>query len=126
MSVHFQEKFGWFGVIQSKICSKGFSQVEGIDYKDTFAPTANITSIRSLMGIAPQHDLILHQMGVKTAYLNAPIDCKIYMEQAEGFAVQRENGRLVYKMNKFLYGLKQSGRNWNSRLLHSYLQAKSS
>ena len=44
------------------------------------------------------------------------------MEQAEGFEVQREKGRLVYKLNKSLYGLKQSGRNWNS-LLNSYLQA---
>ena len=100
----------------------GFSQVQGIDYKETFTPTANITSIRRLMQIAAQHDLILHQMDVKIAYLNAPIDCEIYMEQAEGFEVQREKGRLIYKLNKSLYGLKQSGRNWNS-LLHSYLQA---
>ena len=74
------------------------------------------------MQIAAQHDLILHQMDVKTAYLNAPIDCEVYMEQAEGFEVQREKGRLVYKLNKSLYGLKQSGRNWNS-VMHSYLQA---
>ena len=107
---------------KARYVAKGFSQVEGIDYKETFAPTANITSIRSLMQIAAQHDLILHQMDVKTAYLNAPIDCEIYMEQAEGFEVQREKGKLVYKLNKSLYGLKQSGRNWNS-LLHSYLQA---
>ena len=107
---------------KARYVAKGFSQVEGIDYKETFAPTANITSIRSLMQIAAQHDLILHQMDVKTAYLNAPIDCEIYMEQDEGFEIQSENGRLVYKLNKSLYGLKQSGRNWNS-LLHSYLQA---
>ena len=73
---------------------------------------ANITSIRILMQIAAQHDLILHQMDAKIAYLNAPIDCEIYMEQAERFEVQRENGRFVYKLNKSLYGLKQSGRNW--------------
>ena len=105
---------------KARYVAKGFSQVEGIDYKETFAPTANITSIRSLMQIAAQHDLILHQMDVKTAYLNAPIDCEIYMEQTEGSEVQRGKGRLVYKLNKSLYGLKQSGRNWNS-LLHSYL-----
>ena len=61
-------------------------------------------------------------MDVKTAYLNAPIDCEIYMEQAKGFEVPGKEGRLVYKLNKSLYGLKQCGRNWNS-LLHSYLQA---
>lgn len=107
---------------KARYVAKGYSQIEGIDYKETFAPTANITSIRSLMQIAVQHDLILHQMDVKTAYLNAPIDCEIYMEQAEGFEVTGKESRLVYKLNKSLYGLKQSGRNWNS-LLHSYLQA---
>ncbi|MCW4346512.1 MAG: reverse transcriptase domain-containing protein [Candidatus Thiodiazotropha endolucinida] len=107
---------------KARYVAKGYSQVEGIDYKETFAPTANMTSIRSLMQIAAQHDLILHQMDVKTAYLNAPIDCEIYMEQAEGFEVPGKEDRLVYKLNKSLYGLKQSGRNWNS-LLHSYLQA---
>jgi len=61
-------------------------------------------------------------MDVKTAYLNAPIDCEIYMEQAEGFETPNsdENERLVYKLNKSLYGLKQSGRNWNM-LLHKCL-----
>ena len=61
-------------------------------------------------------------MDVKTAYLNAPIDCEIYLEQAEGFETPNsdENQRLVYKLNKSLYGLKQSGRNWNM-LLHKCL-----
>ena len=107
---------------KARYVAKGYSQVEGIDYKETFAPTANITSVRSLMQIAAQHDLILHQMDVKNAYLNVPIDSEIYMEQAEGFEVPGKEGRLVYKLNKSLYGLKQSGRNWNN-LLHSYLRA---
>jgi len=74
------------------------------------------------MQLAAQYDLILHQMDVKTAYLNAPIDCEIFMEQAEGFEVPSECGseKLVYKLNKSLYGLKQSGRNWNG-MLHNYL-----
>ena len=54
-------------------------------------------------------------MDVKTAYLNAPIDFEIYMDQAEGLESfsPNENERFVYKLNKLLYGLKQSGRNWN-------------
>ena len=61
-------------------------------------------------------------MDVKTAYLNAPIDCEIYVEQAEGFETPNsdENERLVYTLNKSLYGLKLSGRNWNM-LLHKCL-----
>ena len=77
--------------------------------------------IRVLMQLAAQHDLILHQMDVKTAYLNAPIDCEIYLDQPEGFQIENKDGkRLVYKLNKSLYGLKQSGRNWNT-VLHTYL-----
>ena len=106
---------------KARFVAKGYSQEKGVDYNETFAPTANLSSIRSLMQIAAQHDLILHQMDVKTAYLNAPIDCEIYMEQPEGFEISSENGeKLVYRLNKSLYGLKQSGRNWNS-MLHSYL-----
>lgn len=59
--------------------------MKGVDYKETFDPTANLPPVRALLQIAAQHDLILHQMDVKTAYLNAPIDCEIYMDQAEGF-----------------------------------------
>ena len=60
-------------------------------------------------------------MDVKTAYLNAQIDCEIYLDQPEGFQIENKDGkRLVYKLNKSLYGLKQSGRNWNT-VLHTYL-----
>ena len=70
---------------------------------------------------AAKHDLILNQIDVKIAYLHAPIDCEIYMDQAKGFETSSDSGeKLVYKLNKSLYGLKQSGRNWNS-LLHNHL-----
>lgn len=73
------------------------------------------------MQIAAQHDLVLHQMDVKTTYLNAPIDYEIYMDQAEGFEGPLDGeGKLVYKLNKSLYGLKQSCRNWN-HVLHCFL-----
>ena len=80
-----------------------------------------MTSVRALMQIACQEDLIVHQMDVKTAYLNAPIDCEIYVEQPQGYTVSGKNGeKLVWRLKKSLYGLKQSGRNWNN-LLHSHL-----
>lgn len=64
----------------------------GIDYNETFSPTADITSVRVLMQLAAQYDLKLHQMDVKTAYLHAPIDCEIYMKQPEGFEVESKTG----------------------------------
>jgi len=106
---------------KARYVAKGYSQVKGMDYEETFAPTAKMTTLRVLMQLAAQNDLILHQMDVKTAYLNAPIDCDIYMEQPEGFEEPGNgNEKVVYKLNRSLYGLKQSGRNWNS-LLHGYL-----
>ena len=61
------------------------------------------------------------QMDVKTAYLNAPIDCELYEEQPEGYIKTNKQGeKLVWKLKKSLYGLKQSGRNWNN-LLHGHL-----
>ena len=74
-----------------------------------------------LMQQAVQNDMITHQMDVKMAYLNAPIDCDIYIQQPEGFEKIGKNGEtLVCKLKKSLYGLKQSGRNWNN-MLHNYL-----
>ena len=101
--------------------AKGYSQKMGVDYGETFSPTANLTSVRVLMQKAAQENLILHQMDVKTAYLNAPIDCEIYMEQPEGYEVKSSSQeKLVCKLERSLYGLKQSGRNWN-KVLHEHL-----
>ena len=108
---------------KARYVAKGYSEVRGVDFQETFAPTAYLTSLRVLMQMAAQHDLVLHQMDVKTAYLNTPIDCEIYMDQAEGFEVPSSSGgRLKYKLksNKSLYGLKQSGRNRN-HVLHCFL-----
>lgn len=106
---------------KARYVAKGYSQVEGLDYSETFSPTANLTSLRVLMQLATQHDFTLHQMDVKAAYLHAPIDHEIYMEQPEGFHVKSKKGvQLVCKLNKSIYGLKQSGRNWNL-MLHDFL-----
>ena len=107
--------------LKARYVAKGYSQVEGIDYQETFAPTANITSVRVLMQLTAQYNLTVHQMDVKTAYLHAPIDQEIFMDQPEGFATMSGNEeRMVYKLRKSLYGLKQSGRNWN-KVLHEHL-----
>ena len=103
---------------KARYVAKGYSQIEGIDYKETFSPTAKLTSIRMLMQIAVQENLIVHQMDVKTAYLNADIDTELYVEQPKGFI--DTDRKLVWKLKKSLYGLKQSGRNWNN-LLHKCL-----
>ena len=104
--------------------AKGYSQVENIDYNETFSPTARVASIRMLMNITVQNDFVVHQMDAKTAYLHADIDCEIYVEQPKGYVQTDSKGvEYVLKLNKSLYGLKQSGRNWNN-MLHDFLISK--
>ena len=79
-------------IFKARYVAKGYSQTEGIDYHETFAPTANLTSVRALMQVAVQNDLIVHQMDVKTAYLHAPIDEEIFLEQPQGFEKTSETG----------------------------------
>ena len=79
---------------KARYVARGFSRVSGINYYETFSPTARLTSIRVLMQIAVQHGLLLHQMDVKTSYLNANIDCEIYIEQPQGF--QKGENRVCY------------------------------
>ena len=106
---------------KARYVAKGYNQIKGIDYTKTFSPTANITSMRALMQIAAHNNLTVYQMDVKTAFLHAPIDTEIYLEQPEGFEVKSNDGeKLVYRLKKSIYGLKQSGRNWN-RVLHDHL-----
>ncbi|RUS85697.1 hypothetical protein EGW08_006573 [Elysia chlorotica] len=77
---------------KARFVAKGYSQMPGIDFKETFSPTARITSVRAMTQIAVQNDLTIHQMDVKSAYLNAPIDCELYVEQPEGFEVEGKPG----------------------------------
>ena len=107
--------------LKARYVAKGYSQIHGIDYDETFSPTANIISVRILMQLAAQYNLSVHQMDVKAAFLHAPIEHEIFIEQPEGFQELSENGvKLVYRLKKSLYGLKQSGRNWN-KVLDEYL-----
>lgn len=76
------------GKYKARYVAKGYNQSFGIDCDKTFSPTANLTSIRVLMQCAIQENLILHQMDVKTAYLHAPIDFEVYVEQLERYEVK--------------------------------------
>ncbi|KAL0436247.1 UNVERIFIED_CONTAM: Retrovirus-related Pol polyprotein from transposon TNT 1-94 [Sesamum radiatum] len=72
---------------KARLVAKGFKRKEGLDFFDTYSPVTRITSIRVLIAIAALYDLEIHQMDVKTAFLNGELDEEIYMEQPEGFVV---------------------------------------
>ena len=100
--------------------ARGFSQVEGVDYEETFALVARYTSIRSIISIAAKMGWKIHQMDVKTAFLNGFIQEEVYTEQPQGFEVHWKESH-VCKLKKELYGLKQAPRAWYSRI-DTYLQ----
>lgn len=113
----FRRKYNTDGSIQTfkaRLVAKGFKQRKGIDYFDTYAPVARITSIRVLMAIASIYNLFVHQMDVKTAFLNGDLDEEVYMEQPEGFVLPG-NEHKVCKLIKSLYGLKQAPKQWHEK-----------
>ena len=96
---------------KARLVAKGFSQVDDLDYEETFSPVARYTSIRTILAIANQLNLEVHQMDVSTAFLNGELQEEIYMTQPEGYIVKRKE-HLVCKLNKSMYGLKQASRYW--------------
>lgn len=97
---------------KARLVAKGYSQKENIDFFDTFSPVARITSIRVLIVVAALHNLVNHQMDVKSAFLNGELEEEIYMDQPEGFVVPGQE-RKVCKLDKSLYGLKQAPKQWH-------------
>jgi hypothetical protein len=105
---------------KARFVAQGFSQVEGVDYDETFAPVARYTSIRVVISIAAEMGWKIHQMDVKTAFLNVLIEEEVYIEQPLGFKVHGRESH-VCRLKKALYGLKQAPRAWYSRI-DAYLQ----
>ena len=95
--------------------AQGYSQVEGIDYGETFAPIARLESIRMLIAYASHHNFKLQQMDVKSAFLNGPINELVYVKQPPGFEDPYFPDH-VYQLDKALYGLKQAPRAWYDHL----------
>ncbi|UYV81386.1 hypothetical protein LAZ67_20001014 [Cordylochernes scorpioides] len=100
---------------KARLVAKGFAQKKGIDYEETFSPVARHDTIRTLLAIAANEDLKLVQFDIKTAFLYGDLQDQIYIKQPEGF----NNGTdLVWKLKKSLYGLKQSPRCWNQKIVN--------
>ncbi len=100
---------------KARFVCKGYTQTAGVDYFETFAPVVNATSLRILLAMAARNNWDVLHMDVKTAFLNAPVDEKIYVQQPQGFVVRGKEG-WVLELLKSLYGLRQAPRNWNKAI----------
>ncbi|KAK0575613.1 hypothetical protein LWI29_003738 [Acer saccharum] len=100
---------------KARLVTQGYSQIEGIDFEETFAPVARLESIRLLLSIFCVHKFKLHQMDVKSAFLNGFLQEEVFVEQPKGF-MDAHHPNHVYRLKKALYGLKQAPRAWYERL----------
>ena len=120
----FKVKHGSDGSVErfkGRLVAKGCSQKYGIDYDETFSPVVRFSSIRGLLAFAVQNDMLIHQMDVVTAFLNGRLDEEIDMAQPDGY-VEAGKEHLICKLEKSIYGLKQSPRCWN-RAFSEYLES---
>eukprot|EP00253_Pinus_taeda_P023918 PITA_23918 len=113
----YRTKYGRDGKVdkhKARLVAKGFSQVEGIDYTETFSPVAKMNSIRFVLSLAASLKWEVHQMDVKSAFLHGDLHEEIYMEQPIGFT--QTDSSLVCRLKKSLYGLKQAPRAWYAKM----------
>ena len=92
---------------KARLVIRGFNQKRGIDYFDTYSPMTKIATIRTLVALALIHSIVVHQMDVKTAFLNGDLEEEIYMSQPEGCVVLGQESK-VCRLKKSLYALKQT------------------
>jgi hypothetical protein len=91
--------------------AKSYSQVESLDFNETFAPIARFESISILLPYANYHEFKLFQMDMKSTFLNGAIKEEVYIEQPPSFEDDKYPNH-VFKLDKALYGLKQALRAW--------------
>ena len=101
---------------KARLVAKGFLQKPGVDYGEVFAPASSLVTLRLLLSIAAERDYDVHQLDVKTAFLNGELEEEVYLRPPEGFEDQQ--GR-VWLLTKALYGLKQAAQAWHVKLKNS-------
>lgn len=108
---------------KARFVALGNTQVAGEDFGETFAPTGKPSSLRLLIAIAATQGWEVHQMDAVTAFLNSDLTDEVYIEQPEGFK-DPQHPHEVWKLNKSLYGLKQSPKLWQDDVKAFLLKIK--
>ncbi|MBW0536559.1 hypothetical protein O181_076274 [Austropuccinia psidii MF-1] len=99
---------------KARLCAQGFRQTLGVDFDKTYAPTGRLNSLRALIAHACLNKLDFHQVDIKSAFLNAPLNEAVYLSIPQGLAIDRR--QYCLRLNKGIYGLKQAPLAWYTRL----------
>ena len=94
---------------KARLVAKGYVQKHGVDFDEVFAPVARLDTIRLLLALAANRGWQVHHLDVKSAFLNGELEEEVYVSQPEGY-VQKGKEKMVLKLSKALYGLRQAPR----------------
>lgn len=106
-----RDSFGNLERYKARLVAKGFTQKNGVDYKETFSPVSKKDSLRIIMALEAHYNLELHQMDVKTTFLNGSLEKEVYKDQPMGF-IEKGKEHMMCKPKKSIYRLKQASRQW--------------
>ena len=100
---------------KARLVARGFMQVHGLDYFDTFAPTVCLIAIRAMLATANSSSMVCHSLDIHTAFPHAPLpdNCQCFMQAPTGYAPPANRAGNCVRLRKALYGLKRAPHKWN-------------